>query len=87
MGLSIAKQIIDRLGENIFVESEVGKGTSFHFTLKKYVSNAIALGPSSATVIHEPDSTLDGSNEHSSQDAPYEIIAKTPHDKRPKRRG
>lgn len=87
LGLSIAKQIIDRLGENIFVESEVGKGTSFHFTLKKYVSNAIALGPSSVTVIHEPDSTLDGSNEHSSQDAPYEIIAKTPHDKRPKRRG
>ncbi len=87
LGLSIAKQIIDRLGENIFVESEVGKGTSFHFTLKKYVSNAIALGPSSATVIHEPDSPVNGSSERSLQDAPYEIIAKTPHDKRPKRRG
>lgn len=46
LGLSIAKQIIERLGEQITVESEVGKGTRFSFTLKKYVSNAIALGPS-----------------------------------------
>ena len=87
LGLSIAKQIIDRLGENIFVESEVGQGTSFHFTLKKYVSNAIALGPSSATVIHEEDATTQSRTERSSQDAPYEVISKTQHEKRPKKRG
>ena len=87
LGLSIAKQIIDRLGENIFVESEMDKGTSFHFTLKKYVSNAIALGPSSATVIHEEDSASQNQTDRSSQDAPYEVISKTQHDKRPKKRG
>ncbi len=87
LGLSIAKQIIDRLGENIFVESEVGVGTSFHFTLKKYVSNAIALGPSSATVIHEEEATAQSRTERSSQDAPYEVISKTQHEKRPKKRG
>jgi len=87
LGLSIAKQIIDRLGENIFVESEVGVGTSFHFTLKKYVSNAIALGPSSATVIHEEEATTQSRTERSSQDAPYEVISKTQHEKRPKKRG
>lgn len=88
LGLSIAKQIVDRLGENIFVESEENKGTSFHFTLKKYVSNAIALGPSSvATVIHESEDDQKNRSERSSQDAPYEVIARTPHEKRPKRRG
>ena len=87
LGLSIAKQIVERLGENIFVESEVGVGTSFHFTLKKYVSNAIALGPSSvATVISEADTETNARNERSSQDAPYEVIAKTTHEKRPRKR-
>ena len=45
LGLSIAKQIMDQLDEEIFVESKVGVGTSFHFTVKRYHSNAIALGP------------------------------------------
>ncbi|MDL2217058.1 HAMP domain-containing protein [Christensenellaceae bacterium OttesenSCG-928-M15] len=45
LGLSIAKQLIDKLDEKIGVRSEVGKGSCFTFTLKKYVSNAIALGP------------------------------------------
>jgi len=87
LGLSIAKQIIDRLGENIFVESEMEQGTSFHFTLKKYVSNAIALGPSSATVIHETDVASENRADRSSQDAPYEVIIKTQHEKKPKKRG
>lgn len=47
LGLAIAKQIIDNLGEQISVESTEGIGTSFHFTLKKYVRNAIPLGPTS----------------------------------------
>lgn len=49
LGLSIAYQIIEKLGEKITVTSELGKGTCFAFTLKKYVSNAIALGPAHET--------------------------------------
>ena len=73
LGLSIAKQIISKLGESIDVESTVGVGTSFHFTLKKYVSNAIARGPSSSDVIY--DSQPDESGMPNSEDAPYEVIA------------
>ena len=33
LGLSIAKEIIDALGEKLWVESEPGKGASFYFTV------------------------------------------------------
>ncbi len=78
LGLSIAKQIIDKLGETIYVESRLGEGTSFHFTLKKYVSNAIALGPSTETDVYadiraellasDPDAAAE------QEDAPYEVL-------------
>jgi len=45
LGLSIARFIMEKLGENISVTSEVGKGTCFTLTVKRYVTNAIALGP------------------------------------------
>ncbi len=45
LGLSIAQFIMEKLGETISVESEVGKGTRFMLTLQRYVRNAIALGP------------------------------------------
>lgn len=48
LGLSIAKFIMDKLGEKLVVESTIGKGTIFTLTVKKYVRNAIALGPSTA---------------------------------------
>jgi len=81
LGLSIAKQIIDKLGENIYVESKLGEGTSFHFTLKNYISNAIALGPVGAGyVIHnEPEAIVP---QRSSQDAPYEILPKKQSEKK-----
>ncbi len=45
LGLSIAQFIMTKLGESITVKSEVGKGTCFTLTVKRYVTNAIALGP------------------------------------------
>ena len=87
LGLSIAKQIIDKLGEEIYVESRLDEGTSFHFTLKKYISNAIALGPSSpASIIHEEPIGTAGTGEQPSQDAPYEIIQPKHHDKKIKKK-
>jgi len=79
LGLSIGKQIVDMLGESIYVESTVDQGTSFHFTLKKYVSNAIALGPVNAdqeyaNVFFDPDERP-AQDEEPLQDAPYEIIS------------
>lgn len=77
LGLSIAKQIIDKLGENIYVESKPGEGTSFHFTLKNYISNAIALGPVGADyVIHEESGVGQKQDGFGSQDAPYEVLPK-----------
>ena len=35
LGLSIVKHIIEAHQEQIFVESKVGQGTEFSFTLKK----------------------------------------------------
>lgn len=79
LGLSIGKQIVDMLGESIYVESTVGVGSSFHFTLKKYVSNAIALGPV-GTHQEYPGAFYDAEDKSAiddepQQDAPYEIIS------------
>ena len=43
LGLSIAKQIMDALEEQLEVESKLGEWTCFRFSLKKYISNAIPL--------------------------------------------
>lgn len=77
LGLSIAKQIMDKLDEQITVQSEVGKWTCFTFTVKKYVSNAIALGPVDDTAIvynelsGEPKETEEKKN---AMDAPFEVL-------------
>lgn len=38
IGLAVCKKIVENYGGKISVESEVGQGTTFHFTLKKGVS-------------------------------------------------
>ena len=35
LGLSIVKHIIEAHNENIYVESEIGRGTTFSFTLDR----------------------------------------------------
>lgn len=79
LGLSIAHQMIDKLGERIAVQSKVGEGSCFTFTLKKYVSNAIALGPAQDDWDYEANSPLGLGDPFleeaaSSEDAIYEVL-------------
>lgn len=77
LGLSIASYIMEKLDETITVDSRVGEGTCFTFTVKRYISNAIELGPANAAakaknrddVIHtEPAENKEV------YDADYEIV-------------
>ena len=89
LGLSIAQFIIDKLGEKITVRSQLGKGTCFAFSVKRYVSNAIALGPAKenrqtgrqrqAPVKQEPVA-----DERGAVDADYVVMPDNPDRRRPK---
>jgi len=84
LGLSIAKFIIDKLGESIMLESIPGEGASFRFTLKKYVNNAIPLGPAYMDQVQAEPISLDPDeiqrskafykDRYGREDAPYEVI-------------
>lgn len=89
LGLSIAKEIMDKLGESIGVKSKVGEWTCFTFTVKKYISNAIQLGPvdMSRAIIYDsgkdtaPHSNLpeeSSGKDNTAMDAPYEVISDEP---------
>jgi len=93
LGLSIAKQVLDKLGEHIEVSSVQGEWTNFVFSVKKYVSNAIQLGPvDENTLIYHGDgepAAVDKSpsDEKPSIDAPYEVLdANDTRSKRDKKR-
>lgn len=89
LGLSIAKYIIDKLDEQITVHSELGKGTCFTFTVKRYVSNAIALGPAKESrptgregqERYREDPLAD---EWGAVDADYVVVPEGPGKKKPK---
>lgn len=76
LGLSIAKQIMDKLGEEIVVESKEGEGTSFRISIKKFVANAITLGPAEQTLVFVPDEAENYQAKEIDPDeiAQYEII-------------
>jgi signal transduction histidine kinase len=45
LGMAIAKSTVDAHGGRIWLESETGKGTTFHVELPKHVDPAFTLGP------------------------------------------
>lgn len=75
LGLSIAKYIMDKLDESISVESEVGKGTCFTFTVKRYNKRAIQLGPAVERLsAMEPAPEEFVKDEKNMLDAPFEVL-------------
>lgn len=83
LGLSIAREVMDKLGESITVKSKVGEWTCFTFTVKKYISNAIQLGPvdMSSAIIYDSDRDIKPeepvTKEGGAMDAPYEVLSDT----------
>ena len=76
LGLSIAKQITEKLGETISVESEQGHWTCFTFTVKKYFSNAIPLGPADidSTIVYKDEKTDIRQTEDNNGEVKYEKV-------------
>ena len=77
LGLSIASYIMEKLDETITVDSKVGEGTCFTFTVKRYVSNAIELGPANAAAKaknREDMPNTESVGDKEIYDADYEIV-------------
>ncbi len=56
LGLAICSRIVQVMGGNIWVESEMGQGTTFHFTAALEIANSPSLKPAEPVVIdHVPE--------------------------------
>lgn len=53
MGLTISSQLVDLMGGRLWVESEPGRGSTFHFTLRFPLS-----AKPSARAVHQPSASL-----------------------------
>ena len=84
LGLSIASYIMEKLDETITVESKVGEGTCFTFTVRRYISNAIELGPANAAAkAKQKEEAARQHMEHYNKvyDADYEVVSYSVDDK------
>ena len=52
IGLSIVKKIVDRYNGEVWIESEVGQGTDFYFTLEKQTVKSIRHEDSASEKVH-----------------------------------
>lgn len=50
IGLSIVKRVVERHGGRVFVETEIGQGSTFYFTLPANTTSADDPGPGARTV-------------------------------------
>lgn len=82
LGLSIASYIMEKLEEDFTVTSKLGEGTCFSFTLKKYVDNAIRLGPPVQWSPESEEAEEPEAPKIAPEDAQYEVIEQPKHRKR-----
>jgi PAS domain S-box-containing protein len=53
LGLTICSRIVQVMGGNIWVESEMGKGSTFHFTAVLETTNSASLKPAESVLIDQ----------------------------------